>query len=640
MASRASSVQQAAAHYRALRDWVVHSRRAVEYLTIVDTDYTVLFNNQVQPGLPDPIGVSCLTFLPPDQQPILSAAIDAAARTGLPHHFETVAAGPDDELSYYSGWCSRLLTDTGAVHVALVGTDITHLRRIEEKLAISDETLRSLVANAPDFIAMVDREHRLRFINRGQTAETRHLLGQLLEDFLSPEERARVHAIVERAFESGEVQSYETRMPHPSGTGQVHFSSRLSPIKRDGQVSSLILISRDITEQLRARASLAEIEERLRQSEKLKAIGQLAGGIAHDFNNLLTVINGNLQLARMDRHDPEALLETFAEIEGAVVRASSLTQRLLAIGRRQRLDPTALHPPQLLHEMAALLRRTLGPQVTVRIHTAPAIWHCSADRSQLESAILNLAINARDAMGAGGGTLTLAASNYTRAEQSEQLLELMPGDYVQLVLTDDGPGMNATTRAQAFEPFFTTKPPGKGSGLGLAMVYGFAQQSGGHVTIESAPDQGAAVSLFLPRSRTQTAAPSPLPEPLVQPPGVGQVVLLVEDMPVVARLTMSLLERLGYRPILAPSGQAALELLARRDDIELLFSDIGLPDGLNGVELARQAQAKDPGLAVLLMTGFDHGLLGQDTGLPVLPKPFDAADLSDAVQAALASKSG
>ncbi len=620
--------------YRDQKEWAAHTQSGIEYLTIINEEYKILFTNHLQPGVPDPTGNSCLDFVPPDQRCILQGAIEKTFCAGLPQHFETKATGPDGELSYYSGWAHLRRNEEGAAHVVLVGTDITHLRRIEEKLIVSDKTLHSLVANAPDFIGIIERDHTLSFLNRALSEDANRVaVGSTIEKFLPEEEKEKVYGAIERVFNTGKNEAYEIAIPlaHKKGDDTI-FSTRLSPIMLGDEVKSVTLISTDITKKYRADESFRASEEKLMQRQKLQALGQLTGGIAHDFNNLLMVIRSSLEEAEVARNDPNAVYQLVQIADEAVERAAALTHRLLAFGRKQSLSPQNLTIRTLFVKITELFRRTLGPQVAIDVQLSSQIWQCVADPEQLESALLNLAINGRDAMGEAGGQLKLSATNYTHTVTTSKkaLGDLKEGHYVCLSVTDNGIGIDAASLAKVFEPFFTTKSTGQGNGLGLSMVYGFTQQSGGHVEMRSVLGKGTNVTLYLPRApeKNEELSKALSRKKQLLSEGKGQEILLVEDEPTVARLTQRLIKRLGYEVTHVTTAALALKHLSQNKKTRLLFTDIVLPGGMSGVGLCKEALAISPHLRVLFMTGYENGFLPKTSHQRVLSKPFTGEELA------------
>jgi PAS domain S-box-containing protein len=379
------------------------------------------------------------------------------------------------------------------------------------------------------------------------------------------------------------------------------------------------------------------LEAQLRRAQRLEAVGQLTGGVAHDFNNLLTIILGNAEMLAEALEDDR--LRVLAEMtQTAAERGSELTGRLLAFARRQPLDPAPTDVNALLAEMDGLLRRTLGGEVQIETVRGGGLWRALVDGAQLESAVLNLCINARDAM-PDGGRLTIETGNvFLDQAYADSAEEVAPGQYVMVAISDTGAGMAPEIAARAFEPFFTTKPVGRGSGLGLSMVFGFAKQSRGHVKIYSEPGQGTTVRLYLPRAH-QAAATVPQPQPAQRVEGGGETVLVAEDDPMVRSHVAALLRDLGYRVIAVADAAAALDTLRGGAAVDLLFTDVVMPGGINGRELAERARALRPGLPVLFTSGYTenaivhHGRL--DPGVLLLAKPYRRRELAAKIRQAL-----
>jgi len=379
-------------------------------------------------------------------------------------------------------------------------------------------------------------------------------------------------------------------------------------------------------------------EMALRQSQKMEAMGQLTGGIAHDFNNLLTVIIGNLEMLEAKLTTP-LQRELATEALEAAELGARLTSRLLAFARRSHLEPEIVNLNNFVVGLTDLLHRTLGGTIYLSNALSPNLWSTRIDPSQVESAIVNLAVNARDAM-PNGGRLVLETSNVSvDVTMAEGLEGLQPGDYVRLSVTDTGTGMPKDVRERAFEPFFTTKELGRGTGLGLSMIYGFAKQSGGHATIYSEEGKGTTVNIYLPRHRTEEPADVSGDLDPDADNGMGQVILAVEDDERVRRLTVTRLGQLGYRVLAAASGAEALEILAREHNVDLLFTDIMMPGGISGYELGARVRDLYPDLPVLLTSGYAEELANSEQlaaeQLKVLRKPYRQADLAQAIAEAL-----
>ncbi|RUO63391.1 PAS domain S-box-containing protein [Pseudidiomarina planktonica] len=395
---------------------------------------------------------------------------------------------------------------------------------------------------------------------------------------------------------------------------------------------------------LRMIGSMLDVTERrimdakLRQAQKLEAVGHLTGGIAHDFNNLLTVILGNAELITEQLGQQSHLRDYGNMIISAAERGSELTNRLLAFARKQPLSPKAIDLPELFSDLKVLLQRTLTENVSVEITHQPGVSSIEADQVQLESALLNLVINAHDAM-PNGGRLSIETCNTTLDDvYVEMFPDVKAGDYVMIAICDNGSGMNAETLAQAYEPFFTTKEVGKGSGLGLSMVYGFIKQSGGHMRIYSEPNHGTCVKLYLPPLlEIQEASSEPVQ--LAQPQHGKEHILVVEDDPLVRDHVVKLLESLGYRITSASSGDEAFERLAEFSSVDLLFTDIVMPGKLNGSELAVAAQNMYPNLKVIFTSGYtEETLMHQgrlNYGVHLLSKPYRRYQLADKLRSVL-----
>jgi PAS domain S-box-containing protein len=405
-------------------------------------------------------------------------------------------------------------------------------------------------------------------------------------------------------------------------------------------------VTRDVTVEKKAAEALHQAEEALRQSQKMEAVGQLTGGLAHDFNNLLAGISGSLELmqARVAQGRMNDVERYIVTAQGASKRAAALTHRLLAFTRRQTLDPKSIDVNRLVAGMEELVRRTVGAQIEVEVVGAAGLWATLVDPNQLENALLNLCINARDAM-PDGGRLTIETGNKCLDERTAHSHDLRPGQYVSLCVSDTGTGMTPEVTQRAFDPFFTTKPIGMGTGLGLSMIYGFVQQSGGQARICSELGQGAMVCLYLPRHHGKAEAEhDPAGEAAVPRAEAGETVLVVDDEPTVRMLVTEVLEDLGYIAIEAADGPGGLQVLRSNARIDLLVTDVGLPGGLNGRQVADAGRAVRPDLKVLFITGYaenavlSHGHL--DPGMQVLTKPFAMEALASRIKQLIAGQQG
>ena len=443
------------------------------------------------------------------------------------------------------------------------------------------------------------------------------LLARPFSEIIHPDDLETTAEVVAALSRGEPVHQFQVRLLRADREA-VAFA--WSAVPGDAGTGTFYTVGRDITEELRR-------EEMLRQSQKMEAVGQLTGGLAHDFNNLLAGISGSLELIgmRLAQGRTAEVDKYVTAARGAATRAAALTHRLLAFSRRQTLAPKPTDVKQLVSGMEELIARTIGPQIALETVNAAGLWTSLIDPGQLENAILNLCINARDAM-PHGGKITVETGNrwFDRRTAKERGLE--PGQYISLCVSDTGTGMSPEVQAKAFDPFFTTKPIGVGTGLGLSMIYGFARQSGGAVSIYSELDQGTMVCIYLPRHMGSAEETDQPDEVTAVPRGDGETVLIIDDEPTVRMLVSEVLADLGYTAIEAEDGAAGLKVLNSDARIDLLVTDVGLPGGLNGRQVADAARAVRTGLKVLFITGYaenavlSHGHL--DPGMHVMTKPF------------------
>jgi signal transduction histidine kinase len=383
---------------------------------------------------------------------------------------------------------------------------------------------------------------------------------------------------------------------------------------------------RDITEHKHSLEARRLMEEQLHQSQKMESVGQLTGGIAHDFNNLLMVVSGNLELIE-DAEDIGRVRQFAEAARRAADRGAKLTAQLLAFSRRQRLSPKLVNANELISEFQGLIRQAVGGACEVKLTTDGSLWPCHVDPSLLETALLNLALNGRDAM-PDGGVLEIETRNVVLDEGA--VAGCSPGSYVKVSVMDTGCGMPPEVRDRVFEPFFTTKEVGKGTGLGLSMVYGFVRQSGGYITIDSAPGVGTAVAVYLPKATQKPDAEVEAVQTQAVPGG-SERILVVEDNEDLLKVTSAMLTSFGYRVVCARNGAEAIQLLESGQEFELLFSDVVMPNGMNGVELAREARRRSKDIKILLTSGYARDVLerhGAVDEFPIIDKPFRLADLA------------
>jgi PAS domain S-box-containing protein len=553
----------------------------------------------------------------------------AAMESGQPASFETWYEG-------LQGWFDVNVypSDDG---LAVYFRDITERRRTEARIRDFQARFETLVDKAIIGI-LVHVDLKLVFVNRAlvqmlgyDRAEEVLALPSALDLFAEDERERLVRYATDRKAGHSAPDTYSLLGLRRDGT-VIEMENRAFPIEWAGQLgicSTLV----DVTEQ-------RAMEAQLRQAQRLEAVGRLTGGLAHDFNNLLTVILGNAEmLAEGVAHDPE-LVQLAELIQKAANRGADLNSRLLAFARRQTLDPKAIDVGALIGGMEGLLRHSLGAQIEIETVTPPGLWDALADAAQLESALLNLCLNARDAM-PDGGRLTVEVANVTLDRSYADWDEdLTPGDYVLVAVSDTGTGMPPEVVTRAFDPFFTTKEVGAGSGLGLSMVFGFVKQSRGHVQIYSEVGHGTTVKLYLPRAghdeeRAEAESGGP-----AETPGGSECILLVEDDPLVREHVVSLLRSLGYRVVAAENGPEALGVLAGAGRFDLLFTDMVMPGGMNGRRLAEEATRLRPGLRVLFTSGYtDDAMIRQgrlDRGVHFLDKPYRREELAAKLRQVLA----
>jgi PAS domain S-box-containing protein len=517
--------------------------------------------------------------------------------------------------------------------------DLTERERVERELRESAARLRAVVDTAVDGVILIDSEGVILKLNpaceRLFQYQADEVLGENVRMLMPEPYRSGHDGYIRNFLATGEKKiigiGREVMGQRKDGT-TFPMDLSVGEAKQDGS-SIFVGMIHDLTDRKRTEAQLM-------QAQKMEAVGQLSGGIAHDFNNLLTVIVGNAEhLAEqlVSRGDLKRLAD---DICSAGERGAELTQRLLAFSRKQLLRPVETECNKLVESMHKLLRRTLREDIEISMQSDPALRHAFADPVQLESAILNLALNAQDAM-ASGGRLTISAANASLdAGDHNAHPDVGPGEYVVIAVTDTGSGMPKRVLERAFEPFFTTKEVGKGSGLGLSMVYGFAKQSGGHVTIYSEPGLGTTVRIYLPAVLAKTrSAPMAVEKEVVQ---IGsEMVLVVEDDPFVRSYAVMSLESLGYKVISAVDGKEALQTLGAAPHVDLLFTDVVMPGGVNGWELAGLARKERPELRVLLTSGYALETLAANghlrQGALILEKPYRKAELARLVREALAA---
>jgi PAS domain S-box-containing protein len=530
-------------------------------------------------------------------------------------------------------WIDWTLTvEQGVLYV--IGRHVTADRLAAEALRESERQFRLFSQAVTDYaLIRLDAQGMVSGWNPGAERikgyTEQEIVGQHFSRFYTAEDRASGKP--QRALTTAAVSgTYGDEGWRVRKDGSLFFASVVIDAIHDerGKLIGFAKITRDVTERREAEAKLQHAQEQLAQSQKMEALGQLTGGIAHDFNNMLMVVSGNAQILKRRLQDPSNL--RFIEgIERAAAHSETLTRQLLAFSRRQALNPIVVSLRHRLSAFHELLASSARGDISLAIEVRRTIWPVSIDIHELELALINLVVNARDAM-PEGGTITITARNVRLSP--EDTAEGLCGDFVALMVTDTGSGIEPEILPKVFEPFFTTKEPDKGTGLGLSQVYGLTRQSGGTVTITSRVGSGTTVTIYLPRSRRP---PSPLPIATGEPLQGNETVLLVEDNPEVREVAGMLLGQLGYRVCPVQSASAAWQLLESGEAIDLVFTDIVMPGELDGLALAYRIKEEYPDIAVLLTSGYAKATNTREAGFPVLRKPYQLPTLAGAIRRAL-----
>ena len=603
------------------------------------------FENQT--GLQDAAG-KWMRQLAPDHEQHWFDIYGKVATSGEPLRFEPAAEALNER--WYDVHAFRI-GPASACQVAILFNDISARRNAEQRLRELNDTLESQVAErtaerdriwrtSPDLMLVLGYDGVFRSVNPAWTAilgyTEQELVGTRIDRLIHPDDMELTEQALVNAS-GGPISPVENRYRHKDGS--YRWVSWITAPPENGVIFAT---GRHVTAEKEQAEALARTEEQLRQAQKMEAVGQLTGGIAHDFNNLLTGITGSLEMmqVRMAQGRAGDVDRYVTAAQGAARRAAALTHRLLAFSRRQTLAPKPTDVKALVNGMEELISRSVGPDVEVEVVHAAGLWPSLIDPSQLENAVLNLCINARDAM-PDGGRITIETGNRWMDRRAAEERGLEPGQYISLCVSDTGTGMTPEIAAKVFEPFFTTKPIGTGTGLGLSMIYGFAKQSGGTVCVYSEVGQGTMVCIYLPRHLGEAEAElEDTKLDALRPAGDGGTVLVVDDEPTVRMLVAEVLNDLGYTAIEASDGAAGLKIVGSNVRIDLLVTDVGLPGGMNGRQVADAARAARPGLKVLFITGYaenavlSHGHL--DPGMHVLTKPFAMEALASRIRELIA----
>jgi len=624
-------------------DWDVQNDRV-----IADERFARLYGVDVAHAAGGAPFAQFFAAIHPDDVDRVRRSVDEALRSGATFSEEYRLVLPTGDVRWViaEGRCERAADGT-PLRFPGVSFDITDRKDAEQNLLeLNAELERQVIERAqergktwqlsPDLLGALNADGYFETSNPAWKTvlgwTEAEVASTSIFDLLHPDDVERTRA----GFDLTQIGQPAIRFPnrYRCKDGSYRSISWIG-IPDDGLV---YCIGRDITEETERAEALRAAESALRQSQKMEAVGQLTGGLAHDFNNLLAGISGSLEVIGMRVNDGriDAVDRYLRAAQDAVKRAAALTHRLLAFSRRQTLDPKPTDVNRLIVGMEELVRRTVGPSVEVHVVAADDLWPALVDPNQLENALLNLCINARDAM-PEGGRLTIETTNHVLDERAAEERDLPPGEYLSLCVIDTGVGMSDEIIAKAFEPFFTTKPLGEGTGLGLSMVYGFARQSGGHVRIESEVGHGTTLCVYLPR-HAQDAEHDARFATRARPgrEGDGEVVLVIDDEPTIRMVVAEVLAEAGYATIEALDGPSAMRVLQSVPRIDLLVTDVGLPGGMNGRQVADAARVARPDLKVLFITGYaETAAVGKsrlEPGMTVITKPFAIDELARKVK--------
>jgi PAS domain S-box-containing protein len=661
--NREAALRESEARFRQMADavpqivWIYNAEGFIEFFNRQWLDYT---------GADAPADTThqvIANYLHCDDAALTTASIEKAERTGSPFLFEHRIRSRHGDHRWFlvRGQPCRDPSTNGIVRWYGTSTDIHDRKLAEERLRHSEQRLNALVRAASEVLYTMSPDwSEMREISGGRFLSDAVVPNRAwLDDYIHPEDRDRVMAMVQEAIEREGIFELEHRVRRIDGSWGWVMSRAIPLLDTAGRISEWFGATTDVTARKEAEDALRQVnetleatvaartmalseavsalrveaqerervEDTLRQAQKMDAVGQLTGGLAHDFNNLLTSISNSLELMqrRTNQSPPEDLKRYTDLAMSATKRAAALTHRLLAFSRRQTLDPRATDVNRLVVDLEDLIRRTVGPAIDLEVVCADDLWSTLVDPNQLENSLLNLCVNARDAM-PYGGHITVETSNHRFDEVEAREQELSPGEYVSLCVRDTGAGFAQDVITRAFDPFFTTKPIGMGTGLGLSMVYGFARQSGGRARIFSQPGRGAAVCIYLSRHLGEARRPDTPVDPASASPGDrSETILVVDDEETIRTLAAEILTHFGYSVLVAAEGTAALRLLQSDARIDLLLTDVGMP-GMNGRQLADAARQDRPDLPVLFITGYaeggvlSHRNLGPD--MHVMTKPF------------------
>ena len=615
---------------------------AMDVITLLDESGAILYQNQsverafgyTQEEL---LGQQVLTLVHPEDIDSTSAKLGKLLqRESREERHELRFLHKNGEWRYIQVQ-ARFFEDQSATRVVITSRDVTESHKVLDELQQSNERFQTAF-HASANICSLSKFDNGEFIDvnlaweksTGWTREEAISSTALdLDIWGSPENR---QFVMSRLLADGKLSQLPASVKARSGGFRdVLLDAKILMISG---LKCVYLSALDITE-------TKKLEEQLRQSQKIEAVGQLTGGIAHDFNNLLSVILGSAEIIEAELDQNSDLRPLIEAILKATDRGAGLTHQLLAFSRKQTLQPVSVSLNEAVNHTTSILSQSLSEDIEIQTRIDADLWPIRVDPGQLENALLNLALNSRDAM-PGGGTLTIAYSNKTIPQGDALSIHLDPGDYVSLACTDTGIGIPLNAVQRVFEPFYTTKETGRGTGLGLSMVFGFVKQSGGHVSIQSEQNKGTTVTILLPRDESEQVAPSSLEQNATIVDWQGMTALLVEDNHEVRKLTARMLKLAGFEVLQAEDGRAVVELLKQHPTIDFLLSDVILPGELKGPEIAKLVHSHSPDVAILLMSGYTHGEIHPEDDdapfIPIISKPFTNEALLRQIQTVFASK--
>lgn len=578
------------------------------YISCIDRQRRVLFlNRTLSRDLSDIIGQPMETFLTPPHRQAAIDCLEEAFSSGSMRELDYVVMLGDGTKRHLNARFVPFKSPSAEELVLLISEDVTDRQRLTEELERSEEFRRRVIEHLPDFISMLDREHRFVWANRlAPGLSWDDVIGKKLDLFQSPDTLPAANAAIQAAFDSATVGQYETE-GYKDGTSSAWYLARVVPIVLDGKVENVLLITSDITERKRAELALRQTEEQLHRAQRLESLGKLAGGIAHDFNNLLQVIAGNISFAQQNLATGQVPNEELEQALHATQRAAELTSHLLAIGRRQHVDSKRVNLGTLVEKSLRMLRRAIPENISLTYEPPPEPCFVELDEPQFDQVLVNLCVNARDAM-VGGGTLVVRI-------QPEGMT------HVSVTVTDSGLGIPPENLSRIFEPFFTTKE-GASSGLGLAIVAGIISAHGGAVHADSDGNSGTTMKVRLPRAAPITEQPLPKPR---QAFGRHGVILVAEDEDLVRTQVVRILEGAGHKVLSAPNGARAVDVFREhRHEIHLVLLDVIMPE-LDGWQAYLEIERLTPGIRALFTTGYAASVLPKDfgaRGARLLSKPY------------------